>query len=105
MSNPKTKVIGIGNIFAYGIHPLVDKKSVFSQKELLKKVELLRGKTDLDIGNHPYVNVAVTNAVLVLGFMQILGIHQMGILDVNNADGALLYPAFWEIPASKKAAA
>ena len=48
------------------------------------------------MGGHAYANVPVTNALLVLGFMQTLGIHQVDIKDINNSDGALLYPAFWE---------
>lgn len=96
ISNPKTKIVGIGNIFAYGIYPLVDKKSSFTQNELAEKVKHLNDKTDEDLGGSPYVNVAITNPILVLGFMQTLGIHKMDILDVNNADGALLYSEFWK---------
>jgi exopolyphosphatase / guanosine-5'-triphosphate,3'-diphosphate pyrophosphatase len=96
ISNPRTKVVGIGNIFAYGIYPLVGKKAVFTQQELNKQVHGLRGKTDKDLGEGAYVNVAVTNPILVLGFMETLKIRQVDILDVNNADGALLYASFWE---------
>lgn len=96
ISEPNTKVVGIGNIFAYGIHPLVDKKSSFTKEELLHKVHTLEGKTDKDLGGGDYVNVAVTNPIMVLGFMEKLGIDKVEIADVNNADGALLYSAFWE---------
>lgn len=96
IKDPKTKVVGIGNIFSYRIQPLVNKKSTFTSKELLNKVLDLEGKTDKDLGESDYVNVAVTNPVLVLGFMQSLGIKKMDIVDINNADGALLYSAFWQ---------
>ena len=96
IGNPSTKVVGIGNIFAYGISPLVDDKSNFTLRELSQKVQHLKGKTDQDLGEDAFVNVAVTNSVLVLGFMRSLGIQEMDIIDINNADGALLYPAFWE---------
>lgn len=95
LANPETKIVGIGNIFAYGIYPLVGKKSTFTQVELLEKIEKLKGKSDQDLGGGDYVNVAVTNPILVFGFMKTLGIHQMDIIDINNADGALLYTAFW----------
>ncbi len=94
--HPDTKVVGIGNIFAYGVHPLVGKKSTFTQKDLHEKVQCLEGKKDHDLGSGAYANVAVTNPILVLGFMQTLGIDQMDIIDINNADGALLHPLFWE---------
>lgn len=96
IANPRTHVVGIGNIFAYGIYPLVGKKSSFSKKELFQKIQKLAGKTDKDLGGHAYANVAVTNPVLVLGFMQKLGIDQMSIADINNADGALVYAPFWD---------
>jgi len=94
--NPKTKVVGIGNIFAYGIYPLVGKKNTFTMNDLYEKVQQLDGKSDIDLVGNAYVNVEVTNPVLVLGFMQTLGIHQMDIIDINNADGALVYSKFWE---------
>ncbi len=96
IGSPNTKVVGIGNIFAYGIHPLVGKKTSFTLKELSQKVQHLKGKTDKDLGEDDFVNVAVTNPVLVLGFMQSLGITEMDIADINNADGALLHSAFWD---------
>lgn len=94
--DPNTKIIGIGNIFAYGIYPLIGKKPSFTQKELSERVQLLAGKTDKDLGNDSYVNVSVSNPILVLGFMQLLRIHHMDILDINNADGALLHSDFWK---------
>lgn len=97
IGNRNTKVVGIGNIFAYGIYPLIGKKSTFSQEDLFQKVQALDGKADRDLGDGAYVNVAVSNPILVLGFMQTLGIREMDIIDINNADGALLYPSFWEV--------
>lgn len=102
ISNPNTKIVGIGNIFAYGIHPLIGKKESFTKQELLEKIKELEGKTDHCLGNGPYSNVAVTNPILILGFMEKLGIEKMQIADVNNADGALLYSAFWESKDVKK---
>lgn len=97
INNPNTKIIGIGNIFAYGIYPLVEKKSTFTVNDLHTKVQKLEGKSDEDIGGGAYANVGVTNPILVLGFMQTLGIQKMDILDINNADGALIYSKFWEL--------
>jgi exopolyphosphatase / guanosine-5'-triphosphate,3'-diphosphate pyrophosphatase len=96
IGKPSTKIIGIGNIFAYGIYPLLGEKSRFTPSELAQRVQHLKGKTDKDLGESAYVNVAVTNPILVLGFMRSLGIHEMDIIDVNNADGALLHPPFWD---------
>lgn len=34
--------------------------------------------------------------ILAFGFMQGLGIKQMEIINVNNADGAMVYEPFWK---------
>ena len=41
IENSQVKVVGIGNIFAYGIYPLIGKKDSFTQKELLEKIQHL----------------------------------------------------------------
>lgn len=92
---PSTRVVGVGNIFAYGIYPLVGEKSTFTKNELANAITGLVGKTDRDLGGGDYVNVAVTNPILVLGFMHSLNINQMDIKDINNADGALIFAPFW----------
>lgn len=93
---PNVKVVGVGNIFAYGIYPLVEKKSPYDQTDLNQAVINLEGKTDADLGGGDYANVQKSNAILVLGYMQGLGIDQVEVIDVNNADGAMLYQEFWQ---------
>ncbi len=92
---PNAHLVGVGNIFAYGIYPKVDKKSPFSQQDLSQATFGLANKTDQQLGGGDYANVQLTNAILVLGYMQALNIPQMAVLDINNADGALIYPDFW----------
>lgn len=96
MADPDTEVVGVGNIFFYGIYPLVGKKTPFTRWDLFYSIQELENKRDEDIGGGPYANVNITNPLLVLGFMQAIGIYQVHIVDINNADGALVYPAFWE---------
>lgn len=100
VSNPNNLVIGVGNIFSYRIMPLVDNKKIFTVQELRSKVRQLAGLTDEQIGQDCFSNVGNTNAILILGYMEELKIPRMEILDINNADGAMLYPAFWETPAA-----
>lgn len=95
LNRPNTQVVGVGNIFAYGIYPSVGKKSLFTQQELSQAIINMANKNDADLGGGDYANVHLSNAILVLGYMQGLGIQQMHILDINNADGALLYADFW----------
>jgi exopolyphosphatase / guanosine-5'-triphosphate,3'-diphosphate pyrophosphatase len=95
MLQPNTKVVGVGNIFAYGLYPVVGKKSPFTQKELSDAVFGMAGKDDQQLGGGDYANVQLSNLILILGNMQTLNIQQMEVLDINNADGALLYQDFW----------
>lgn len=96
IQQPATEVIGVGNVFAYGIPPLMHDQQSFSQKELASAIEHLAGKTDTDMGGGDFANVSVSNAILILGFMQQLNINHVTIVDINNADGALLYDTFWQ---------
>jgi len=96
IQDSNTKVIGVGNIFAYNIHPIVCKQSPYDQGQLNHGLQKLVGKTDLQVGGGDYANVYITNPALIMGFMQTLGIDEVYIEDISNADGALVYPEFWE---------
>ncbi len=91
---PKTKVYGIGSIFSRGIEPLVV-KNPFTALQLKDVVVSLAGKTDEELGGGDFVNVLLTNSLLVIGFMQELGINEVHVVDVNIADGAFFYTPFW----------
>ena len=92
---PNAQIVGVGNIFAYGIYPIVGKKSPFTQQELYEATMNMAHKDDKQLGGGDYANVQLSNAILILGYMQALNIQKMDILDINNADGALLYADFW----------
>ncbi len=96
IAKPSTEVIGVGSVFGNGIAELLTHKNPFTRDELAKIVEALAGKTDDDLGGGDYACVEASNAILALGFMQTLNIQQMRIVDVNNADGALVYESFWQ---------
>lgn len=96
IQDPQSKVVGVGNIFAYNIHPIVCKQSPYTQDQLHYGLQKLVGKTDEQVGGGDYANVYITNPALVIGFMQSLGIDEVYIEDISNADGALLYPEFWD---------
>ncbi len=56
----------------------------------------LAGKTDADLPGGSLAEVVVTNPLLIVGYMQGLNIKQIEIVNVNNADGALTYPPYWQ---------
>ncbi len=94
INHPKTHILAVGSLFNYGIKPLVGSNEV-KAKELDKKVMQLAGKTDAELTGGSLAEVAVTNPLLVLGFMQGLHMDHVEVISVNNADGALAYPAYW----------
>lgn len=96
ITKPQTQVIGAGSVFSYGIAETVGHKQHISIEDLSGVVAHLPGKTDLDLGGNDFATVEGSNAILVLGFMQALGIQKMEIVKLNNADGLLIYPAFWK---------
>lgn len=95
LNDSQTKVLGVGNLINKGVMPLVN-QPIIQQKSLEGAIMKMAGKTDADLPGGPLAEVAVTNPLLVLGYMQGLHIQQMEAVSVNNADGALTYPPYWE---------
>ncbi len=95
LSAPKTVVLAVGNLFNYGIEPLVNNSNV-KEDQLQTAVLKLAGKTDADINQGSLSEVAVSNPLLVVGYMQALNISQVNVVNVNNADGALTNPPYWQ---------
>ena len=94
IQNPQTQVIAVGSLFNYGIKPMIGKTEI-PQDKLEKAVMERANKTDQELPGGALAEVAVTNPLLVLGYMKGLNIHKVEIANVNNADGALTYPAYW----------
>lgn len=90
-----THVIAVGSLFRFGIQELVGSPTV-TQKTLKEKIYALKDKDDAALGNNPFSSIAVTNGIYVYGMMKALGINPVSIVDINNADGALLYAPFWQ---------
>jgi len=96
MSRLTTTVIGAGSVFGYGIAKMVADKNPFCLEDIAAVVYGLAGKTDANLGGGEFAFCEGTNTILAFGFMQALGIKQVQIINVNNADGALIYEPFWK---------
>ena len=99
LKNKDTVVLAVGNLFNHGIRALVHPKTgeaTVTKEELLQAVHSMEGKSDAELSGDSFAEVAVSNPLLVIGFMNALGIDKITVIDVNNADGALTYPAFWQ---------
>ncbi len=95
IKDPQTQILAVGSLFNYAIRPLVDNQIV-QQDEVEKAVMKWADKTDEELPGGSLAEVAITNPLLVIGYMQGLYIHQVKVISVNNADGALSYPAYWQ---------
>lgn len=95
LHEPNTQVLGVGSLFNYAIKPLVNHSTV-NREALEKAVLALANKTDADLPGGALAEVAVTNPMLVFGYMVGLDIQKVEIINVNNADGALTYPPYWQ---------
>jgi exopolyphosphatase/guanosine-5'-triphosphate,3'-diphosphate pyrophosphatase len=91
-----THVLAVGNLFNIGMKGMVESSHV--KRDALEKATFLWvGKTDEELpGKGAIAEVAVTNPAMVLGYMEGLHIKQVDTVDVNNADGALTYPPYWQ---------
>jgi len=92
--NPDTIIVGVGTVFGRGIANLLNQKNPFTIDDLAIVLKRLIGKNDDDLGG-AYACVEVSNVLLALGFMKELNIKEMRTVDVNNADGAMVYEPFW----------
>lgn len=95
LSDPQTRILAVGNLFNLGVRSLVNKDTM-TQAELVHNLNSLIGKSDSQIAGDVIPEVAVSNPLLVLGYMKGLNIHEVRFVKVNNADGALTYPAYWD---------
>ena len=95
LTAPETSVIAVGNLFNYGIKTLADNKEVVHVDALQNATDKLLGKTDAELNQGALSEVAVSNPILVLGYMNGLHISKVNIVNINNADGALTTPAYW----------
>lgn len=95
IQDPKTQILAVGSLFNFSIKPLVN-DPIVKQDALEKMVLQKAGKTDAELHEFTITEVALSNPLLVLGYMKGLHINQVEVLNVNNADGALTYPPYWQ---------
>jgi len=95
LTQPTTHVIAVGNLFNYSVRPLVNNQ-IIEREALYQATEQLANRTDAELPGKSFADVAVTNPLMILGYMKGLNIQKVEVVNVNNTDGALTYPAYWE---------
>ncbi len=96
IQQPNAQVLTVGDLFFYGIHPLVGEKTTVTRDDLKEALFKLADHDDSQLNGGDYADVMLSNGLLVLGIMEGLNIDTLHILDVNNADGVLINPEYWK---------
>lgn len=88
-------VAGIGGVHYYGIPEQIGRRDkVFTRDDVAKALEKWTGKNDEDFESE-FAATRLTNLILVLGYMDTLGIKEVHPLVINQSDGLLAAPEFW----------
>jgi exopolyphosphatase/guanosine-5'-triphosphate,3'-diphosphate pyrophosphatase len=90
----ETIIIGIGGVHDQSIKKQMGSPRIYTQEDLIKVLKVRSEWSDKEIGGI-YADTEISNLILVLGFMEKLGIKEVIPLDINLADGILISPAFW----------
>ncbi len=90
------RVVGIGPVHAISIAGQAGKKrnEVYTRDDVRTALNRRVGMTDAEVGGS-YANVQISNLILVLGFMDGLGINAVIPARINLADGLLVADQLW----------
>ncbi|WFS61526.1 hypothetical protein LF599_12720 [Pseudodesulfovibrio thermohalotolerans] len=95
LANQELTVAGIGGVHYYSVPEVIgNRKATYTRDEVATALNKWTGKTDKDF-NSEYAESRLTNLILVLGYMDALGIREVRPLKINQADGLLAAREFW----------
>ena len=95
----QSHIVGIGGVLYWSIRGMLKiKKSrnFFTRKEIAKAIEKYKTYNDKKIGGK-YASSDVSNLILVLGFMDAMGIKKVETINLNMSHGMLIDKEFWKI--------
>lgn len=88
-----TEVIGIGALKYYGDRP-PHAGGVCARADLEVTIQGLLAKSDEEIGGS-YATTQLSDRLLIVGFMQALGVERVLLADVDLTDGLLFEAEYW----------
>ena len=94
LANQDTVVVGIGALKYYGDKPAKEDGAVCTRTVLDVDIGNLVGKSDDEIGGS-YASTAVTNRLLLAGFMSALQIDVVQLADIDLTDGVFFENEYW----------
>ena len=89
------EVVGVGAVHNLSILGQSGRGYTYSKDDVREALERAIGKTDEQIGGE-YADTQVVNLVLVLGYLEALGIDEVKTVHVNVADGMLRDGRYWD---------
>lgn len=88
-------VAGIGGVHFYSVPEVLGVKArPYTRKEVAEALVKWTGRPDEDFDSE-YAETRLTNLILVLGYMDALGIKEVRPLKINQADGLFAAREFW----------
>ena len=95
LSRSDLVVAGIGGVHYYSVPEVLGgRKDVYTREEVADALKKWTGKSDKDFESE-YADCRLTNLILVLGYMDALGIKEVRPLKINQADGLFAAREFW----------
>ncbi|BCS87915.1 Ppx/GppA phosphatase family protein [Pseudodesulfovibrio sediminis] len=95
LGQPEQYVVGIGGVHFYSVPEVLGiNNSMYTRDQVAEALQEWTGKSDEEFESE-YANTRLTNLILVLGYMDALGIDAVHPLKINQADGLLTAPEFW----------
>ena len=89
------EVVGVGAVHNLSILGQSGRGYTYSKEDVREALERAIGKSDEQIGGE-YADTQVVNLVLVLGYLEALGIDEVKTVHVNLADGMLRDSRYWD---------
>ncbi|CCB88172.1 Ppx/GppA phosphatase family protein [Simkania negevensis] len=88
-------IVGIGNLFTRSLAPHATTPDVIVRKDIRNFIQEILQKTPEEIQSDPFLSSDLSNAILALGFMKALQIHEIHVLDTSNTTTILRNEGNW----------
>lgn len=89
------RVVGVGRLFNNSLLPITEDGKTITRKDLRDFIESNVGKSADELAADPFAAANLSNAILVLGFMKALHIHEIVPVDTATTAGMLSYAPYW----------
>jgi exopolyphosphatase/guanosine-5'-triphosphate,3'-diphosphate pyrophosphatase len=95
VSQPGLTVAGIGGVHYYSVPEVLGgRKETYTRDEVAEALKRWTGKPDKAFESE-FAKSRLTNLILVLGYMDALGVKEIRPLKINQADGLFAAREFW----------